>query len=235
MTEQKCQPCQTQPVPWRDLEAKAVELRHLERCVGLLERRLPYLRGRADHTEHIADSLARILGFGEQHMVVLRLAARFHDLGLLGIPDTILHAPRELSPDERQVVEGHVRMGGHLLDVAFYDYPEVLEMVWFHHERPDGTGPLKLEGEQVPPLARVLSVAGAIEAMTNSRPHREALTRGQIVKELRRCAGSQYDADIVDLACQNLKRLLGGIRSGQTTVNAPPLEDVAPPPQVATR
>ncbi len=225
MATTTCRVRETREVRWRDLGAKQSDLRYLEMLQSLLERRLSYLRGRAERTEIIATAIARAVGFGQDHLTLLRLAARYHDLGLLGAPDAVLAAQRSLSADERRIIAGHVRMGGQLLSVAFPDYPEVLEMVWFHHERPDGQGPLGLAGELIPRQARIVAVSGAIEAMSSRRPHRAAMSRAEIVRELQRYEGTQFDVEIAKVARRNLRDIFAGL---------PPPEDIKEPEQAAS-
>ncbi len=184
-------------MPWRDVRAKQCDRRYLQLMRDLLEMRIPYLRGGAERIEIIADRLGQAAGFDRQERAILRFGARYHNIGLLAIPDSILLAARALTADERAGVVCHVRLGGQLINLGYYDYPEVLETIWFHQERPDGKGPFALSGEAIPVFARITAVASAVDSMRTGRPYRAAMPDEAIVGELHDCAGSQFDSNVV--------------------------------------
>jgi HD-GYP domain-containing protein (c-di-GMP phosphodiesterase class II) len=123
-----------------------------------------------------------------------------HDVGKIGISDRILQKPGPLTPEERRVMEEHPLLGYEMLrDVAFLS-GEGLAVVRNHHERWDGTGyPSGRAGEEIPLEARVLAVADAFDAMTSDRPYRRALSHGEALAEVERCAGTQFDPAIARL------------------------------------
>jgi len=189
-----------QPGVWSDFSSKAKDCRYLDKMLDLLERRLPYLCGKANRVEIVSTRLGVALDLPQDVVMALRIGARYCDVGLLGVPDAILSAERPFDAADHRLVDTHVRLSGQLLNLAFYDFPEVLETVWFHHERVDGKGPFGVRGPDIPPTAQILSVADAIESMYSGRPHRPRMAADAIVAELHKCAATQFDTRIVHLA-----------------------------------
>jgi PAS domain S-box-containing protein len=129
----------------------------------------------------------------------LRHAYLLHDIGKIGIPDSILLKPGGLSDHERRTLQLHTTLGEHLLSYIPFLSEVVHDVVAFHHEHWDGTGyPWGLRGEQIPLAARIFAVADAFDALTNDRPYREAASLGEALVEIERCAGSQFDPAVVD-------------------------------------
>ena len=209
--EESAQPSGTGQSSGWDPSAKAKDLAYLVKLQGLLERRLRYHRGRGDRVGFITDELADAASFDSEARSILALGARFHDVGLLGIPDALLQTDRTLTPAERQAVNEHVSLGGQLMNLGYSDCPELLEIVWFHHERADGHGPLGVAGELIPESARMVSLAAAVESMYCGRPHRPPLASAQIMSELRRCAGTQFDEQTVRLFSRVQERVFTGL------------------------
>jgi HD-GYP domain-containing protein (c-di-GMP phosphodiesterase class II) len=137
----------------------------------------------------------------------LRLAALLHDVGKIGVPDHILRKPGPLSPQEFDIMKHQVNVATNLIvDVPNAD--EVRRLVKHHHERWDGRGyPDGLKGDEIPYLARILSVAEAFAAVTLDRPYRRGLSRAEACRELRAAAGSQLDpvlvAKFIEMAAQS--------------------------------
>ena len=156
--------------------------------------------GSARHSETVgryAEMMARQLGLSEQRVGRVRLAGMLHDIGKAGIPDAILHKPGKLTDAEFAHVRTHPDLGAQFLEHECLD--DVRAWVRAHHERPDGRGyPLGLSGEEIPIEARIVAVADAYEAMTSDRSYRAAIGLEAAHKELRRCAGVQFDAAVVE-------------------------------------
>jgi diguanylate cyclase (GGDEF)-like protein/putative nucleotidyltransferase with HDIG domain len=167
--------------------------------------------GMEGHSERLA-ALALELGRGnalqKKDLEALELGAVLHDIGKIGIPDRILLKPAALDTEERAVIETHVVIGDRML--ARLDLLEqVRPIVLHHHERWDGGGyPDRLAGDQIPLLARIVAVADSIEAMSGQRAYRPPLCREDVIAQLGRGRGSQWDPEIVDVA-------LALIESGQ--------------------
>jgi diguanylate cyclase (GGDEF)-like protein/putative nucleotidyltransferase with HDIG domain len=151
------------------------------------------------HSNRVADLAARLaerLGLDEEQIELTRLAGSLHDLGKLAIPEEILRKPGPLTDPERLVLERHPQIGFRMLESLGVD--PVAEWVLHHHERWDGTGyPDRLSGLRIPLGARILFVADAYDAMTSDRVYRSRLTAEAALEELQRCAGTQFDPEIV--------------------------------------
>jgi putative nucleotidyltransferase with HDIG domain len=145
----------------------------------------------------LAEQTGRHLGWSATRVARVRAAGVLHDIGKLGIPDAILLKPGALDRDEWREIRRHPEIGARILEHA--NLADIARWVRAHHERVDGRGyPAGLAGTAIPAEARVLAVADAYEAMTADRPYRASLGPDAAEAELRRAAGSQFDAEIVD-------------------------------------
>jgi putative two-component system response regulator len=155
------------------------------------------------HTERLAGlalEIGRRRGLSESELEALELGAVLHDVGKIGISDTILMKPGALTAEERRVMEAHPVIGDRMLAPLALLEP-VRPIVRHHHERWDGEGyPDGLLGEEIPLLARIVSVADSIEAMSGQRPYRFPLGKEGVTRELQLGRGRQWDPAIVDIA-----------------------------------
>jgi diguanylate cyclase (GGDEF)-like protein/putative nucleotidyltransferase with HDIG domain len=147
----------------------------------------------------LAEATARMLGRSEEEIQLIRLAAQLHDIGKMGISDTILNKPGPLTEEEWKVMQSHPRLGQQILMQAGGRLDLISHIVVAHHERWDGQGyPYGLAQQEIPLGARILSVVDSYDAMTSTRPYREAIPVAQACAELQRCAGTQYDPQVVN-------------------------------------
>lgn len=157
-----------------------------------------------EHVERLgqrASAMARQLLRNEHWISELDLFARFHDIGKVGVADSILSKPGRLSPSERLEMERHSEIG-YRIAIASPELAPVAEYILKHQERWDGEGyPLGLKGADIPLQCRIVAIVDAFDAMTNDRPYRSALPAGQALAELKRCAGTQFDPELVELFC----------------------------------
>lgn len=143
---------------------------------------------------------------GEIHLA--RLAALLHDIGKIGIPDTILHKPAPLTGDEWSVMRRHPEIGRQILIQVGGVFQHLAPIVVAHHERWDGSGyPNKLAGENIPLVARIITVVDSYDAMTSNRPYRQPMPTTEARAELLRCTGSQFDPRVVTAFLQVLDEL----------------------------
>jgi diguanylate cyclase (GGDEF)-like protein len=170
----------------------------LQALIGSMQARDFDTEGHCERLQELAASLARSLEPSQDFMNDLFLFARFHDLGKVGISDQILFKPGPLTEDEWRQMRQHCEIG-HRIASSVPDLEPIADYILKHHEWWDGQGyPLGLSGRDIPLFCRILAIADAYDAMTSDRPYRKALTREEALAELKRCAGQQFDPDLVE-------------------------------------
>lgn len=182
----------------QDLEAARLEI--LQRLARAAEYR-DDLTG--EHTRRVGTmsaALGRELGVDDDTVELLRVGAPLHDVGKIGIPDEVLLCPRSLTPEEFDIMKAHTTIGGDLLGGSgFHLLDYAAEIALTHHERWDGTGyPRGLSGETIPLSGRIVSVADTFDALTHSRPYKEAWTVARALEELESSKGGRYDPQVVE-------------------------------------
>ena len=177
----------------------------VETLVRALQARDKYTSGHSARVSRYSLLIAEKLGLSTREKHHLYLAAMLHDIGKIGIPDKLLNRPGGLTEDEIETVRNHVTVGASMLKALGEMHP-VVPLILHHHEAFDGSGyPDGLSGEQIPLMSRVLAVADTYDAMTSDRPYRKALSKSDAIRELRRCAGTSFDPDIVGLFLEVLE------------------------------
>jgi two-component system cell cycle response regulator len=152
----------------------------------------------------MARDVGRRMGLTGEDLEILVRGAELHDVGKIAVPDSILQKPSALDPDERAIVERHCEVGERILAAAPAMSP-VAQLVRASHERFDGRGyPDRSSGEQIPLAARIIAVCDAYHAMTSDRPYGQGVDAAEAMAELRRCAGSQFDPNVVEVFCAEL-------------------------------
>jgi putative nucleotidyltransferase with HDIG domain len=165
--------------------------------LGFLEERDPHSRGHSARVARQAVLLGRALGLPAPDIRELRLGALFHDIGKIGIPDTILRNPGPLTPAEARRMRSHPAIGADALK-PIPDSAGVAQAVRHHHEHVNGKGyPDGLVGDEIPLASRIIAVADAVDAMGSARPYRERHSDEYIRAELERQRGQQWDTDVV--------------------------------------
>jgi HD-GYP domain-containing protein (c-di-GMP phosphodiesterase class II) len=152
------------------------------------------------HARDVADCVplaGAALGLSASEIEQLELAARFHDIGKIAVPEEVLRKPGPLDEEERRVMACHVEWGAELLR-HLPDCEPIAHIVRHHHEQYDGGGyPDGLAGGEIPLASRIIAACDAYGAMISDRPYRPALAPHRAVEELRRGSGSQFDPDAV--------------------------------------
>jgi putative nucleotidyltransferase with HDIG domain len=180
-----------------------------------LDARDPYTAGHSERVSAISVAIGRQMKVSAEDLDTLRLGALLHDIGKIGISDAVLRKPGPLTADEFALIETHPSVGARILRSVHFLAPH-LSIVELHHERPDGPGyPHRLRGDEIPLLARIVHVADAFDAMTSARAYRPARGSAEALRELWRCAGSQFDAEVVH-----------ALAAAVPAIEIAPLEDV---------
>jgi len=186
----------------------------------------PYTCGHSERVAFIARSIAERLHLPPTEVESVYLSGLLHDVGKIGISEDVLRKPGKLTDDEMDHVRSHPEIGARILG-SLKQLDDILPGVRHHHERIDGKGyPLGLKGEEIPLIGRIICVADGYDSMTSDRPYRSAMPEEKVFGELRRCSGSQFDPEIVDVLFSLLdephfheiyENMAGGIRDGEGT------------------
>ncbi len=153
--------------------------------------------GHADRLQELCLKVGKRVGLDKQRLTALSLFAQVHDLGKVGIPDSILFKNGSLTDEEWKIMRQHPEKGYRIAQ-ASPDLAHIADLILRHHEKWNGKGyPLGLKEEEIPLECRILSIVDAYDAMTNDRPYRKAKTREEAVAELKACAGAQFDPKLV--------------------------------------
>jgi HD-GYP domain-containing protein (c-di-GMP phosphodiesterase class II) len=193
-----------------DQAAVAVENRYLEKALqsayvstvtllaDAVEAKDPYTHGHCEMASRYARLVARRLDLPEREQAVVCYAALLHDVGKIGVSDGVLHKPGPLLPEEVELMRAHVRVGHDLLS-GVPALAAIADIVLHHHERYDGGGyPDGMRGDEIPIAARIVAAVDAYCAMITRRSYKEAYSEDVARRELRRCAGTQFDPAVVD-------------------------------------
>jgi diguanylate cyclase (GGDEF)-like protein/putative nucleotidyltransferase with HDIG domain len=164
----------------------------------IIDARDPYVSGHASQVAEYAKSIALELGLPAERVERIRQGALLHDIGKIGISEEVLHKPAHLTDAEYEYVKSHATLGADFLKTS-HGLRHLAPFVRHHHERWDGTGyPDRLRGAAIPLEARILSVCDAVEAMASDRPYSRASTLSEIVAEIKRCSGTQFDPQVAE-------------------------------------
>jgi diguanylate cyclase (GGDEF)-like protein/putative nucleotidyltransferase with HDIG domain len=180
--------------------------------------------GTAKHSQTVgrySEEMARRLGLEPERVDRIRIAGVLHDIGKIGVADSILRKPGALTDEEFEAMRKHPEIGARILGGTGLE--DIRQWIIAHHERPDGRGyPHGLAGDQIPLEARILAVADAYEAMTSDRVYRKAIGEEAARAELRRGAGGQFDADVVAAFLEVLEGPRGAVSSSGSSVARAP-------------
>lgn len=183
----------------RRRQTERISLQTIKTLSVTVETKNVYTNG---HSQRVADYsalIARELGWENTRIHHLHNAAYMHDVGMIGIPDSIVNKPTRLTEEEYAIIQRHTLIGADILkDITLIEH--VAEVAHYHHERYDGTGyPEGLSGEAIPIEARIVAVADSYDAMNSKRIYRNALEKDRIIEEFERGSGTQFDPAIAQL------------------------------------
>lgn len=170
-----------------------------------IDAKSPWTMGHSERVTSIALTIAERLGFDKVQLKDLELAGLLHDIGKLATYETILDKPERLTDDELSLMKQHPGKGAEILQ-PIRQLAGIIPGVKHHHEYYDGTGyPDELKGEEIPLMARILTVADTVDAMGADRPYRKGRPMEVIISELKRCSGTQFDPELVETFLMTLK------------------------------
>ena len=201
---------------------KALEHATLETVTALvaaIEAKDPYTKGHCHRVAQGALAIGKKLGLWSQQLEDLRWVAMLHDLGMMGIPDAILHKTEELTEGEWQIIKSHPLISAEIVGKV-EPLKHLVPAIRSHHERYDGRGyPDGIAGDEIPLAARIVAVSDAFYAMTNPRPYRVAMSIPEAQHILRQGASSEWDPKVVE-ACLAIHGRERKARVGQTIAEA---------------
>src|SRR5687768_5725682 len=181
----------------RELEAAQIEI--IERLARAAEFRDDNTGQHTERVGQMAALLAKQIGLPDSQVALIRRAAPLHDVGKIGIPDSVLLKLGKLTPEEFEVVKTHTTIGARILSGSRFTILRLAEEIAFsHHERWDGSGYAGLATDAIPLPGRIVAVADVFDALTQKRPYKEAWSVGDAVEEIKRQRGRQFDPDLVD-------------------------------------
>ena len=180
-------------------ELEKAYLESIETLRYTVEAKDTYTRGHSDRVSEYSHLIGKHLNLPEDDLKKLKLGGLFHDVGKIGVPDSILLKTEKLTDDEYSEIKNHPAIGSHILSNATM-FKEIIPIVKHHHERFDGHGyPSKLVGEDIPYLARIAAVADTFDAMTSKRAYRDPLPLDIVKSEFEKNKGTQFDPQIADV------------------------------------
>lgn len=157
-----------------------------------------YTRGHSDRVAYYAVKIGKSFNLDEESLEKLKTAGIFHDIGKIGIADDILFKTDKLNESEYAEIKKHPIKGANILS-AVSMFKDIVPLVKYHHERIDGRGyPFGLKGDEIPFLARIISVADAFDAMTSDRQYRSKLDLAEAKNQIIANSGTQFDSDVVE-------------------------------------
>ena len=170
-----------------------------------------YIRGHSDRVSAYSVLIGQELGLYDKDIATLRIGGLFHDIGKIGISDTILLKPSKLTEEEYSELKKHPSIGKQIVSTSSI-FRDIVPIIYSHHERFDGNGyPQKLKGDQISFLARIVSVADAFDAMTSRRSYRDEMDLEYVTNQIREGAGTQFDPEVANVMLNILTNKLDKI------------------------
>ena len=159
----------------------------------------PYTQGHSERVAHLSAELAKAAGLDDAEVERVRIAGLVHDVGKIGVAESVLRKPGRLDDSEFDAIKEHPEIGHRILK-GISQLDDVLPGVLHHHERWDGNGyPHRIAGEAIPMIARIIAVADTFDAMSSNRAYRSGMDRSAVIAEIERCGGSQFDPELAKI------------------------------------
>lgn len=186
-------------------ELETAYLESIETLRYTVEAKDPYTSGHSSRVAKYSELIGKYLNLSEQDLKTLHIGGLFHDIGKIGIPDSILLKDSSLTTDEYSQIKNHPAIGAHILCNAKI-FKDIISIVKHHHEKYNGTGyPSQLMGDAIPYLARITTISDSFDAMSSKRNYRNELTLDNIITEIENNKGIQFDPNISDVFLDILK------------------------------
>lgn len=179
-------------------EVELVTIQAITTVANTIDAKDDYTKGHSIRVAYYSEALARKIGWSEEEVQNIHYIALLHDIGKIGVPDSVLNKPFKLTNVEFELIKNHTVMGAEILkDIKMF--PHVSVGAKFHHERFDGKGyPSGLKGDEIPLVARIIGIVDSYDAMTSNRVYRRRLQDEKVKQELLRGKGTQFDPYLVD-------------------------------------
>jgi len=173
-----------------------------------LDTRDPYTGGHSQRVSDMTLEVCKLLKLNQNDTEKIHIAAHLHDIGKIGIPDSILLKQGKLDDSEWQIMKNHPEIGANILKKSAY-LTELAEIVLFHHERFDGKGyPLGKSGNDIPLGSRIIAICDSIDAMTSNRCYRKSLSFEDCFNQIKINLGKMYDPEIGKLVLENWNKII---------------------------
>ena len=173
-----------------------------------LDTRDPYTGGHSQRVSDMTLEVCKLLNLNQNDTEKIHIAAHLHDIGKIGIPDSILLKQGKLDDSEWQIMKNHPEIGANILKKSAY-LTELAEIVLFHHERFDGKGyPLGKSGNDIPLGSRIIAICDSIDAMTSNRCYRKSLSFEDCYNQIKINLGKMYDPEIGNLVLENWNKII---------------------------
>ncbi len=181
-------------------------IKALKVLMRALDAKDAYTCGHSQRVAHLAMLMGKELELSPEEEYVLQISAFLHDIGKLGIPDSILKKADGLEDYEYRIARDHPEIGSKIIG-EISELTEVASVVRHHHERFDGSGyPDRLKGKAIPEFSRIIAIIDAYEALVSDRCYRQGITKNNALQEIRRNAGIQFDPDLVEVFATVISR-----------------------------
>ncbi|MBO5207943.1 MAG: diguanylate cyclase [Lachnospiraceae bacterium] len=179
-------------------EVELVMIQAITTVANTIDAKDDYTKGHSIRVAHYSEALARKLGWSEEEVQNIHYIALLHDIGKIGVPDSVLNKPFKLTNIEFELIKNHTIMGAEILkDIKMFK--DVNVGAKYHHERYDGKGyPNGLKGEEIPLVARIIGIVDSYDAMTSNRVYRKRLQDEVVKAELLKGRGTQFDPELID-------------------------------------
>ncbi len=200
----------TEALHERNEQLKRLSLNTIESFVLTLQMRNAYTEGHSQRVAYWCVCMARAMEMDSTQQLAIYHAALLHDMGKMAVQDAILEKPGPLTPEEYLDIQRHPLVACDILQPIVQvveEFHAVVEAIRYHHEHYDGSGyPCGLRGEEIPLSARIIAVADAYDSMASSRAYRTTMPADEVIEELARCAGSQFDPTVVDVFIRSCRQ-----------------------------